>query len=122
MDLGEFFNNPKESHIVSNSPFSTLKLQKKVDERHLKNEQNIPRYERFNAFVDETALFVRPLLVVVFHLIVYFAHASGRIRQLFNGGNEESERQLHVIVGTTGRHCVDRHREVECYCGSRFGW
>ena len=29
MDLGEFFNNPKESHIVPNSPFSTLKLQKK---------------------------------------------------------------------------------------------
>ena len=28
MDLGESFNNPRESHIVSDSPFSTLKLQK----------------------------------------------------------------------------------------------
>lgn len=76
---------------------------------------------RFNAFINEAALFVRSLLVIVFHVSVVFTRPIARIRQLFDGGNEEPERQLHVVVSAAGRQRIDGHREIERHRAGRLG-
>jgi len=64
---------------------------------------------------------VGPSLVVSIHVVVVTGSTAIGIAQLFDGGDEESERQPHVVVASVGSQRSDGHRDVERDGGTGFG-